>query len=95
MIGGTRGSWGRGADDRTRVVGCLLGGAIVVAPFLALLFDPGAGLAIMALALGATAFFAGEAARSAAPLRRRLVVAAVVNGALALACAAALVARLV
>ena len=78
------------------LVGCLLAGAVVAAPFLALLFARAAGLAVMGLALGATAYLTRDAARSAAPaLRRRLLVAAAVNGVLALACVVALVAVMV
>jgi len=81
--------------ERARVAGCLLGGAIVVAPFLALLYDVGAGLAVMAVALGATAWGAVQGARLAArPLRRRLFAAAAVNGVLAVGCVVALVVRL-
>ena len=75
-----------------RLTGCVFAGAILVAPFLALLFDPVAGLLVMTLALAATAFLAGDAARAAtAPARRRLLVLAAVNGVLALGCVAALV----
>lgn len=71
--------------ERGRAVGCLLAGAIVLAPFLALLYGPVAGLAIMVLALAATAFLTGEVGRTAdGPTRRRLLVAAVVNALLAL-----------
>ena len=86
---------GSGEVERARLVGCLLGGAILVAPFLALLYDAAAGLAVMALGLGVVAAFAGGAARGApAPVRRRLVAVAAVNGALAVACAVALAAGL-
>ena len=87
----------RGVTDveRTRLAGCLLARAILVAPFLALLYDLAVGLAVMALALGATASVAVQAGRTAAPpLRRRLLAAATINGALALLVAVALVARL-
>lgn len=81
--------------DRARLIGCLLIEAIVVAPFLALLYDPAAGLAVMTVALAATCFLAGEAARMAVGAgQRRLIIAAVVNGALALGCGAALLAWL-
>lgn len=81
--------------DRTRRIGCLLTGAIVVAPFLALLYDLAAGLAVMTVALAATCILTGEAARMAVGAgQRRLIIAAVVNGALALGCVAALLARL-
>lgn len=70
-----------------------------MAPFLALLYALAAGLAVMALALGATALLAVEAARGvpsgASPrLRRRLLGLAVANGVLAVGCVVALIARL-
>ena len=78
--------------ERARLAGCLLGGAILIAPFLALLYDPAAGLAVMTLALGATAFGAAQTARTShEEVRRRLLIAAALNGVLALGCAAALV----
>ena len=81
--------------DRARWTGCLLSGAIVAAPFLALLYDVAAGLAVMTGALGTTAYLAGDAARGTAePARRRLLTAAAVNALLAAACVVALIARL-
>ena len=81
--------------DRAHLTGCLLSGAIVAAPFLALLYDAAAGLAVMTVALGATAYLAGDAARGVIePTRRRLLTAATVNALLAAACVAALIARL-
>jgi uncharacterized membrane protein YfcA len=78
-----------------RVVGCGFGGAMVVAPFLALLFDVVAGLAVMAVALGATAYLAEDAGRKAeVGVRRRLRWFAVVNGVLAGVCLVALGIRL-
>jgi len=83
-----------GRVDRTRLVGCALAGAVTVAPFLALLYSVDAALAVMALALGATAWAAREAARGVAGAARdRLRVAALVNALLALACAAIVVWR--
>jgi len=68
---------------------------MVVAPFLALLFDVAAGLAVMAAGLGATAYLAGDAARTAEEVqRRRLRWLAVVNGVLAMGCLVVLVIRL-
>jgi hypothetical protein len=65
---------------------------MVAAPFLALLFDLAAGLAVMAIALGATAWLALDAARTAEPTTsRRLRILAGVNGALVVMCLAALV----
>ncbi len=99
MIGGTRDRPARAAGtatDRARLVGCGLAGAIVVAPFLALVVGLSAGLAVMLLALGATALLAAEAGRgAAAPVRRWLLVTAVANGVLALACGVVLVVRLI
>jgi hypothetical protein len=83
---------------RARLAGCLLGGAILAAPFLALLYDPTAGLAVMAVALGATALLAAGAARRPEvdrERRRRLRLAVGVNAILAAVCGLALVARLV
>lgn len=95
------GEWGRGGAgggpplERTRVLGLLFAGAMVAAPFLALLYGPTAGLAVATLALAATAALAGDAARGAGPAaRRRLVVAAAVNGGLVVACLVAVVVRL-
>jgi hypothetical protein len=68
-----------------RAIGCGFGGAMVAAPFLALLLDVAAGLAVMAVGLGATAYLVAEAARSAgAEMRRRLLGFAVVNGVLSI-----------
>lgn len=68
---------------------------MAAAPFLAFLYGPTPGLAVAALALTATAALAVEGARAALPAaRRRLLIAAAVNGALAVGCLGALVARL-
>jgi hypothetical protein len=68
---------------------------MVAAPFLALLFDVAAGLAVMAVGLGATAYLAAEAARRAEPaVRRRLRAFAVVNGVLTVVCLVVLAAHL-
>jgi hypothetical protein len=69
------------------MIGCGFGGAMVAAPFLALLFDLAAGLAVMAIALGATAWLALDAARGAEPaMRWRLRIVASANGVLMAAC---------
>ena len=75
------------------LVGCGFGGAMVAAPFLALLFDVAAGLAVMAVGLGATAYLAEDAARTAGVDGRRLRWFAVVNGVLAGVCLVAVVIR--
>jgi hypothetical protein len=67
---------------------------MVAAPFLALLFDVAAGLAVMAIGLGATAYLAAEAAAGAEPeMQRRLRVFAMVNGVLTVVCLVVLVVR--
>jgi hypothetical protein len=59
--------------------------AIVLAPFLALVFGLNAALGVLAVALAATAFLCWHAARAVGPASRsRLRVAAALNGALAL-----------
>ena len=78
-----------GVGERERLLGCGLALAIVAAPFLALLYDLNAGLAVSALALGATAAFAVQIAGSGATspaLRSRLLTAAALNVLLSLAC---------
>lgn len=91
---GQEGSGARLAPS-PRLLGCLFGGAILAAPFLALLIDLNAGLVVMGCGLTATASLAFEAARSVdADQRTRLLVAASVNGLLAMACLTLLAARL-
>jgi hypothetical protein len=78
------------------LIGCLFGGAIVVAPFLALTYGWTEGLAVMVVALTATALLALDAARSAAPeVRQRLTLVAAINGVLAVAGVVVLVVRVV
>ena len=73
--------------SRARMIGCVLSGAILAAPFLALLYAPAAGLAIMAVALGMLAFLATDAVGRADPaMRGRLRLAARLNLLLATAC---------
>jgi hypothetical protein len=65
---------------------------MVVAPFLALLFDVAAGLAVMAAGLGATAYLAEDASRTVEEgMRKRLRWFAVMNGVLAMVCLVMLV----
>ncbi len=86
-----------GADEWERRLGGALVLAVVVAPFLALLYDLDAGLAVTALALAATAALVAQAARSGTggpALRPRLLTAAALNALFALACLVILVVRL-
>ncbi|MFL5758553.1 MAG: hypothetical protein ACJ789_02375 [Thermomicrobiales bacterium] len=67
-----------------RAIGCLFAGAMVVAPFIALLYDLNAGLLLMAFGLLATAFLAYDAMSAAHPaVRVRLRTVVIVNLALA------------
>ncbi|MGH2559307.1 MAG: hypothetical protein ACRDJH_09600, partial [Thermomicrobiales bacterium] len=76
------------------VIGCLFGGAMIAAPFLALTYGLTEGLAVMVAALVATTLLAFDAARTAIPeVRPRLTVVAVVNGVLAVAGGVVLVVR--
>jgi hypothetical protein len=82
--------------DRTKVIGVALAVAMVVAPFLALLYGWTAGLGVMALALAATSYLALAATPRLEPAHRgRVVAIAAINGALALVCVAALIDRLI
>lgn len=86
-----------GADERERRLGGALVLAVVVAPFLALLYDLNAGLTVTALALATTAVLTAQAARSETggpSLRPRLLVAAALNALLALVCLVILLVRL-
>lgn len=84
----------RPAVDRRQGVACLLSGAILIAPFLALLYDLDAGLAVMALTLLTSLELARQAMPQATTeMRSRLRVVMVVNAVLAVACGAILVVR--
>jgi VIT1/CCC1 family predicted Fe2+/Mn2+ transporter len=68
--------------------------AMVAAPFLALLLSWAAGLVVMALGLGATAWLlydAGQHAELDPPRRRLTMLIAGVNAALAVACVIVLI----
>lgn len=83
--------WPSGRAERA---GCALAGAMVAAPFLALLYGPDAGLAVAVAALVTTAWLAHDAARRQPETdRRRFVLAAGVNAAFALVLGAVLIAR--
>lgn len=90
------GDGSRSPVGRRQAGTCLLSGAIVIAPFLALLYDLDAGLAMMALTLLVSVELARQALPQAAPeLRRRLRAVMVVNALLAVLCGVILVVRLV
>jgi len=92
--GGERGMVARRPDHR-RLTGCFVG-AIVVAPFLALIFGLNAALLVMAIALSLTTYLVVLGARSVAPaVRGRMVATAILNGVLALLCVIVLIVRLV
>jgi VIT1/CCC1 family predicted Fe2+/Mn2+ transporter len=78
-----------------RIFTFVFAAAMVAAPFLALLYDLTAGLAVLTVALAATAYLAIDAAREAEPiLRRRLRILGGVNAALGLIALGLLAARL-
>lgn len=83
-------------ETRHQAMTCLLSGAILVAPFLALLYNLNAGLGMMTLTLAASVELARQARQRATPeMRQRLQVVMAVNAGLAIACAVILVARVV
>ncbi len=74
----------REIESWRRAVGCLFAGAMVAAPFIALLYDINAGLIVMALGLIATAYLAFDSMKTAHPaVRARLRIVVMVNLALA------------
>lgn len=77
-----------------RIVPFLFAAAMVAAPFIALLYDINAGLAVVTLALLATAYAAYDASQAAEPeMARRLMALAAINGVLGLMAAALLLVR--
>ena len=85
------------SGEREHLLDCSLVLTIVAAPFLALLYNLDAALAMSALALAATAVLAAQAARSGTgdrSLRPRLLTGAALNALLALACVVALMVKL-
>ncbi|MEZ4498751.1 MAG: hypothetical protein R2839_01535 [Thermomicrobiales bacterium] len=70
-------------EEKKRIAGCLFSGAIVIAPFVALLLDARLAMVVLAAALGAVAGFSAEAAKRADEQSRgRLIVLAAANGVL-------------
>jgi hypothetical protein len=67
-------------ESREQRIGCLLSLAIVISPFLALLYGVPAALAVLAIATATTAWLTFSASQDAAPQRRSsLLAAAVLN----------------
>jgi hypothetical protein len=67
-----------------RAIGCLFAGAMIAAPFIALLYDVDAGLIVMALGLIATGYLSYDSMKTAEPpLRDRLRTVVIINLALA------------
>lgn len=86
---------GRALLQGRQVITYLFVAAMIAAPFLALIYDLSAGLAVLAVALIATAVVTIDASRVAEPpLRHRLLVLAGVNGGMGLIAAGLLAARL-
>lgn len=82
--------------DSRRIISYLFAGAMVAAPFLALLYDVTAGLGVLAGALGVTSYLAFDAAKVAEPaLRQRLLLLASLNAVLTLLAAGIVVYRLI
>ena len=80
---------------RPPLAGCVFGGSILAAPFLASLYGLTAGLAVMTIALATTTAFGVHGARAASPeIRRSLLAIVALNGALAVVCLGVLLARL-
>jgi hypothetical protein len=78
-----------------RIITYLFVAAMVVAPFLALLYDLNAGLAVLTAALAATAYLTFDVAWEAeAELRRRLLVLGAVNAVFGLIALGLLIVRL-
>jgi uncharacterized membrane protein len=76
-------------------MGCFFAGAMVIAPFIALLYDVNAGLIVMALGLLATAYLSFESMKTAEPqLRARLRTVVIINLALAAALVIFVIVRL-
>lgn len=78
-----------------RIITLIFATAVVLAPFLALLFSLTAGLAVMTAALAATSYVAFDVSREAAPeSAQRLRLLAAANAVLALIALGLLIARL-
>ena len=81
-------------NQSRRFITYLFVAAIVIAPFVALLYDVTAGLAVLVVALGLTAYVAQDVAQGVeSDLRQRLTLVAYLNAALAIGAAGLLLAR--
>jgi hypothetical protein len=79
-----------------RAMGCFFAGAMIAAPFIALLYDVNAGLIVMALGLLATAYLSYDSMKTAEPqLRDRLRTVVIINLVLAAVTVIFVIARLV
>jgi hypothetical protein len=82
-------------NQSRRLITYLFAAAIVVAPFVALLYDITLGLAVLVVALGLTAYVVLDVAQGVEPeLRQRLTLVAYLNAALAVGAAGLLLARI-
>ncbi|MBX3070634.1 MAG: hypothetical protein KF883_09080 [Thermomicrobiales bacterium] len=78
-------------DEKKRILGCAFSGAILIAPFVALLYSKTIALVVLIFALGSAAWFAFEGSRGAdAVTQARLRVLAGVNVVLLVLAVAAL-----
>ena len=81
--------------DRSRLTGCYVL-AMVIAPFVALIFGIDAALLVLIVGLSATAYLVVLAGRTMGPAARgRMFATAALNGILALICAIVLIVRLI
>lgn len=73
---------GLSEEERRRIVGCAFSAAVIAAPFIALLYSQTIGLAVLAIALGCTAYFAFDVhLQTIGSERRRLLILALINSA--------------
>lgn len=79
-------------DEKRKLLGCLFSVAILIAPFIALLYGTSTGLVVLALALLTSIWFAWKALdETSEPMRSRLRLLIAVNSALLILTIAALI----
>ncbi len=79
-------------EEKRKILGCLFSGAILVAPFIALLYGTSTGLIVLALALMTSIWFAWEGLdESSATVRSRLRILIAINMTLLVMTVAALI----